>query len=89
LVFYTKTNDQRSRLGIAVSKKFGNAVKRNLFKRKVREYFRKSEEISGKNLDILVSPNMKNIKRYSYDYSYIFSKIDKSMNEAIKKGFKR
>lgn len=37
---YTIDTTKYSKLGLTVSKKYGNAVKRNLFKRRMRELFR-------------------------------------------------
>ncbi|HXF29636.1 MAG TPA: ribonuclease P protein component [Chlamydiales bacterium] len=45
----------RHRLGITISKKFGNAVERNRFKRLVREGFRLTQKPVG-GLDIVVRP---------------------------------
>lgn len=40
-ITFKQTSSSYSRLGITATKKFGNAVKRNRFKRVVRETFRK------------------------------------------------
>ncbi len=39
------TASERSRLGLIVSRKVGNAVARNLVKRRARELFRRSHEV--------------------------------------------
>lgn len=44
------------RLGLVVSRRFGNAVARNRFKRRVRELFRRNKRLAG-SLDILVLPS--------------------------------
>jgi len=49
LVILMKNNDCNSRIGISISKKCGNACKRNLVKRLIRENFRVS---SIKNLGL-------------------------------------
>jgi RNase P protein component len=43
-----------SRLGITVGRKAGPSVKRNLFKRRVREWFRQHRDELPKPLDIVV-----------------------------------
>lgn len=56
LLYFKENSLSNSRLGISVSKKFGNAVRRNCFKRHVREIFRKSTfKFSG--FDVLVVSN--------------------------------
>jgi len=54
-----------SRLGITVSRKVGNAVKRNRIKRWVREVFRKHPEIFVKPIDIVLIAK-RNIDDFSY-----------------------
>jgi ribonuclease P protein component len=47
----------RVRLGMVASRKLGNAVKRNLAKRLIREIFRRSDRTaSGVSLDVVVIP---------------------------------
>ena len=45
-----------SRLGLAVSKRYGNAVRRNWLKRRLREVFRTSRADLPASLDIIVQP---------------------------------
>ena len=45
-----------SRLGLAVSKKAGNAVARNVWKRQIRESFRLQQEVLPIGFDIVVLP---------------------------------
>lgn len=48
-----------TRLGISASRKVGNAVKRNMVKRQVREFFRNSDYKNlGKDLLIVVHPKL-------------------------------
>ncbi|NGX43607.1 MAG: Ribonuclease P protein component [Chlamydiae bacterium] len=46
----------QTRLGITVTKRFGNACQRNYFKRIVREAFRSSRHTFPTGMDILVKP---------------------------------
>jgi ribonuclease P protein component len=55
----------RTRLGIAVSKKIGNSVKRNQWKRIIREIFRRNRSLFPNTADIVVVP-----KRIPYVISY-------------------
>ncbi|MCP5492616.1 MAG: ribonuclease P protein component [Chlamydiales bacterium] len=53
LITYLKTEDSQSRLGLTVTKKYGNAVKRNRFRRLAKEAFRLT---SMPPLDYNISP---------------------------------
>ncbi len=54
---YALINDVSvSRLGLVVGKKFGNAPRRNRFKRIFREAFRLNKSILNNNVDIIVIP---------------------------------
>lgn len=57
LVFqYTSENFSCPRIGISVSKKFGSAVTRNRFKRRVRETFRRLKHTLPAGIKIHISP---------------------------------
>jgi ribonuclease P protein component len=45
---------ERRRLGVTVSRRIGNAVRRNHIKRAVREWFRQSRESLAQTADIVV-----------------------------------
>ncbi len=53
---YANENFNRPRLGITVSKKFGPAVSRNLFKRRIREVFRTLQHQFKPGFTLHVSP---------------------------------
>ncbi len=89
LLFHVKENQlNHSRLGLAVSRKYGNAVKRNSFKRIVRESYRKNP---NRNLsqDILVLPNLKKIKMRRMSHEEIENRITRALEVAFDKDFKR
>ena len=78
-----------SRLGIAVSKKFGKAVFRNKFKRKIRESFRLNNICLEENLDILITPNFKIIKRNKMDVDSVFNRVNIDLKESFTRSFKK
>jgi ribonuclease P protein component len=89
LLFHVKENNRgHSRLGLAVSKKYGNAVKRNSFKRIVRDSFRNSK-LKEHGVDILVLPNNKKINSKKLSYSHVENSIVQSLENALNKDFKR
>jgi len=48
-------------LGLIVSKKYGNAINRNLFKRRCRELFKKNCINNNSYVAVIVKPNRTNI----------------------------
>ena len=56
LVIRARRGSSRSRLGLAVSKKVGNAVVRNRWKRRIREAFRLQQHELPVGLEIVVRP---------------------------------
>jgi ribonuclease P protein component len=56
-VFIAENNLGYGRLGISIGKAFGNAVRRNRFKRLVRETFRQCQDQIPAGFDYLVMPS--------------------------------
>ena len=55
IITYAKNDVGFARIGISVSKKCGNAVKRNKIKRTIREIFRNSDFMKKTSIDVIVS----------------------------------
>jgi ribonuclease P protein component len=60
LLYARKNNLPRSRLGLSVSRKLGNAVVRNRWKRRLREAFRLARRQLPSGLDLVVIPRLSN-----------------------------
>jgi ribonuclease P protein component len=81
LVIYVLKNDlQEQRLGITVSKKVGNSVKRNRLKRLVKENYRHFENLLKVSNDIVFVvrkseflPSFFDLKK---EMKYLFKKLD-------------
>ena len=54
IVILKQNKSYITRLGITVSKRFGNSVKRNRIKRLIREFFRLNKQHVPKGYDIMV-----------------------------------
>ena len=54
VMYILKNNSLKNRLGISISKKVGNSVKRHRLRRLIKENYRMSEENYQKGLDIVV-----------------------------------
>ncbi|HCP83899.1 MAG TPA: ribonuclease P protein component [Planctomycetaceae bacterium] len=70
-----------SRLGLAVSRKAGNAVMRNFWKRRIREAFRTTRSDFPIGLDIVVRPR----KGGTPDSRLIHQSLSRLINKASKK----
>ncbi len=56
VVYFDTSESERPRLGLVVSRKCGNAVLRNRWKRALREAFRQVQHELPRHLDLLVLP---------------------------------
>ena len=72
-------NGEDPSLGFMVSKKYGNAIQRNMFKRRCRDAFRSVIIKGGSRLSIIVRPKSKRISFESI-YSSFFTIYEKFSN---------
>jgi len=67
----------KSRFGVSVKKKFGNAVKRNRLKRHCREYFRLNKMRFPLGIDVFVLPRKRLSKKFEgMQYSEISAELE-------------
>ena len=85
--FYLKNKEEKNYIGIAISSKLCNEVKRNRIKRVIRESYRKLEnQINTGNIFVFLWKKKKNIEECNYknvleDMKKIFKKMDIYINE--------
>ena len=65
-------------LGLAVSKHYGNSVKRNLFKRRCRELFKKKFIDQGVTVALIICPMKKEVVygELNYAFNELYGKIN-------------
>ena len=80
-VYFKKAqfNLEHSRLGISVTKKVGNAVRRNRTKRIIREFFRTQDSLRVRGLDLLIviSPRLYKNDDFSQSEGYLKTNLEK------------
>ncbi len=84
-MYISKTSKSYNKLGIAISKKQGKAVKRNKIKRLIRENYKNFENRIEKGTNILIVINKeKNIEEITFkDIENNFSNILKKANVLV------
>lgn len=79
----SKNNENYPKFGVVVSKKVGNAVIRNYYKRILRVFFRTNKPSFSIGFNYIVIPK-ENIQKYDYkSLLEIFLKLVKRSNEEI------
>ena len=76
-LLFKYTYDENPKLGFIVSRKYGNSVQRNLFKRRCRHAFYQIIKL-GLKYSIIIKPTEKNIK---------WNQIDDAFNILYKKNY--
>jgi len=81
LVFHVlKTNLGGPRLGLAVSRKVGKAVRRNKVKRRIREVFRTRKQVFPASYDLVVYPRRGVLEKSIVDYCESFEILLTKLN---------
>ena len=85
LLVYAAANELgHPRIGLSVSKKNGNAVRRNLIKRRLREAFRLDQHGLPQNLDLVLIPrpgNLASLAGYRSSLARLAAKLARRLAE--------
>ncbi len=84
VLFVRKQQNLGWRVGFTVSKKMGNAVRRNHIKRLLREFFRLHGDILPQGLDIVVVPK-KNLLHKPLNFNLVQSELAPLMSKIAHK----
>ncbi len=78
-IFYSRNNENERKVGIIISKKVKGAVKRNRYKRLIKEYFRLNIKTmnAGRNVIVILLSEIKPIK-----YGIIANEITEILKRA-------
>lgn len=87
--FFSIKNQQKIYLGLKVSKKFGNAVKRNLFRRHIKAIITLQHHLYKKNteqdINIVIIPR----KAEQYTFNALKEELERAWNFINKKNHKQ
>jgi len=87
ILFAVPNGLPHSRLGLSVSKKIGNAVVRNRWKRLIREAFRTSQSVLPGGLDLVVLPqrnvDVRSIKHLEKSLQHLAAKMMKRVRKLM------
>jgi len=79
-ITYRTNRLEYSRLGFAVSRKYGNAVQRNRFKRQLRDCFRSSDcHLMGLDLLIIPASNALQMEYPRHDFRQALALIQRKV----------
>jgi ribonuclease P protein component len=82
IAIYSSGKRRKSRIGITVTKKLGNAVKRNKIKRLIREHFRVNRDKIAEFMDINIIAKK---KAGEVSADMIFKSIDRIYEKMIRR----
>ncbi len=79
VVYHTTAEEGRSRVGLTVSRKIGNAVVRNRVKRLIREIFRQNRDLLAQPLDLVVNAHpsigQRGLRELESEFTHTFSNL--------------
>ncbi len=85
VVLAVSNHQDLTRLGLSVSRKVGNAVVRNKWKRMIREAFRRQQTKLPRGLDVVVRPRMGahcEFDRVHASLAMLVSKVDRRLRKS-------